>query len=109
MDFSEYQFHARHTAMYPNMGNNIYYPSMGLASEAGEVLGKVKKIHRDDNNVVTLEKKKALIKELGDVLWYAAALATELGVDLNEVATGNIEKLHSRKVRDKLRGSGDNR
>ena len=48
-------------------------------------------------------------KELGDVLWYIAQMATELGADMNEIAEGNSEKLYSRKERGTLHGSGDNR
>ena len=88
---------------------NYYYPALGLAGEAGEIANKVKKIMRDDNCILTDEKKEDLIGELGDVLWYLAALATELGIDLGEVAEKNIEKLFSRKERGKLGGSGDAR
>jgi len=88
---------------------NLYYPTLGLAGEAGEISNKVKKIMRDDCGVVTDEKREDLIGELGDVMWYLAALATELGIDLDEVAEKNIEKLFSRKERGKLQGSGDDR
>lgn len=109
MEFKEYQEKAWSTAVYPNKGSNIYYPTLGLAGEAGEVCEKMKKIMRDDNGVVSAEKKELIKKEIGDVLWYCAALSTELGIDLNDVAQTNIDKLFSRKERNTLHGSGDNR
>ena len=49
------------------------------------------------------------MKEIGDVLWYCATLANDLGFNLSEVASENINKLESRYQRNKLGGSGDNR
>jgi len=109
MTFSEYQEAARTTAVYPNLGKNFIYPTLGLAGEAGEVANKVKKIIRENDGVVTPESRDMIIKELGDVLWYAAQLATELQVDFEDVAAKNIEKLRSRQQRNQLQGSGDER
>jgi NTP pyrophosphatase (non-canonical NTP hydrolase) len=108
MNFDEYQKQAITTKMYPE-GLAIPYVTLGLVGEAGEVAEKIKKVIRDENGVVSEEKKKELTKELGDVLWYIAAMADELGVPLSEIAKQNIEKLQSRKERGKLQGSGDNR
>jgi len=108
-DFDEYQKKAGETAIYPVIGAKFVYPALGLADESGEVVGKIKKIMRDDNGVVTEEKRTDIKKELGDVLWYLAQLSTELGLKLSEVAEGNVEKLTSRKDRGVLHGSGDNR
>ena len=107
-DFDEYQKLAYDTAIYPNKGNNIYYPALGLG-EAGEVQGKIKKVMRDDNDVLTDEKKEQIKSEMGDVLWYLAALASEMKIDLSDIATANIVKLYDRKKRDVIKGSGDNR
>jgi NTP pyrophosphatase (non-canonical NTP hydrolase) len=109
MTLEEYQKKSRETAVYPGAGNNFIYPTLGLAGEAGEVAEKIKKVLRDDNNLVSAEKKEELKKELGDVLWYLAQISTELGLSLEEVAAFNIEKLQSRKQRNVLGGSGDNR
>jgi NTP pyrophosphatase (non-canonical NTP hydrolase) len=109
MNFKEYQEKSRKTAMYPNVGGNWAYPVMGLSGEAGEVSDKMKKVMRDDNNVVSEDKKMEVKKELGDVLWYVSQLASELGLSLDEIAEANIEKLYSRMERGKLGGSGDNR
>ena len=97
------------TAIYPNKGTNLYYPALGLAGESGEVCEKIKKIMRDDEGVITPEKRDELTKELGDVLWYVSALATELGVSLSCIANNNISKLKSRQERKVLSGNGDNR
>jgi len=109
MTFQEYQDEARKTAIYPNKDNNFIYPTLGLAGEAGEVAEKIKKVIRDGNGIVTEEKKVEITKELGDVLWYVANLAKELGISMDEVAQKNIEKLQSRQQRGELHGSGDNR
>ncbi len=108
MDFREYQEKARQTAVYPNIGNNIYYAALGLG-EVGELQNKVKKVMRDYDGVVTEEMKKDLEKELGDILWYVATFCSELKVDMNDVAEKNIDKLFDRKARGVIKGSGDDR
>lgn len=82
---------------------------LGLAGEAGEAADKVKKILRDKGGYASEEDRTALVKELGDVLWYVANVARYLGVSLSDVAESNIEKLSSRKKRNKLHGEGDER
>ena len=109
MDFNEYQEKAWETAIYPRKGKNISYPTLGLGGETGEVLEKIKKILRDENEMITEEKKEEIIKEIGDVLWYLAALSQELNINLNDIAEKNILKLFSRKERGVLHGSGDER
>lgn len=109
MTLNEYQNMAKETAIYPTLGHPIVYPALGLAGEAGEVAEKVKKLCRDDNCVLTDVKKTELMKEAGDVLWYLAAIATELGVTLQDIAWMNIDKLQSRKERNTIGGNGDNR
>ncbi len=84
---------------------NIYYMTMGMTGEAGEIANKVKKVMRDGKQL-DLEDIK---HELGDVLWYVASFATVLGIDLEEVAQANLDKLASRKARGVIGGSGDNR
>ncbi len=109
LTFREYQELARTTAIYPNVGKNFVYPALGLAGEAGEVVEKVKKILRDEKGKVTQHLKRAIAKELGDVLWYVAMLAYELGLDLEKVAKENLKKLKGRKERGTLHGEGDER
>lgn len=110
MQFSEYQQKAIKTALYPKVaGHGWMYPALGLANEAGEVNGKLKKVIRDNDSVVDDERRKDIAKELGDVLWYLAQVATELDIDLNEVAEANIGKLLSRQERGVIKGNGDNR
>jgi NTP pyrophosphatase (non-canonical NTP hydrolase) len=82
---------------------------LGLSGEAGEVAEKFKKIIRDRGGVITAEDTQEVIKELGDVLWYISAIADYLGVSLEEVASNNLNKVLSRKVRGQSHGSGDNR
>jgi len=109
MNFTDYQQTSRSTAIYPNVGNNFVYPTLGLAGEAGEVAEKVKKIIRDAAGVASEEKKLEISKELGDVLWYVAQIASEFGLDLQQVAQGNLDKLRKRQEEGKLHGNGDNR
>lgn len=105
MNFDEYQKLALETAVYPrNEKTALTYTALGLASEAGEYAGKIKKLLRDAEF-----NKAASAAELGDCLWYIAACADALGMGLNDVALANINKLRDRKARDVLRGSGDNR
>jgi NTP pyrophosphatase (non-canonical NTP hydrolase) len=106
---NEYQQLTATTAIDPARGNNIVYPALGLAGEAGEIANKVKKIIRDAGGVYTAEHRLDVIKELGDVLWYVSELASEFSVSLNTIAEENIAKLASRAQRGTLRGSGDNR
>lgn len=104
MEFNKYQVHAMATRL-PNA--DLRYGVLNLAGEAGEVASKYAKSIRDgyDNQVDPVE----VAKELGDVLWCVALICEEIGVDMNTVATMNIDKLASRAARGVLAGSGDNR
>ncbi len=108
MEITDYQRLSRRTASYPREAW-LAYPALGLAGEAGEVAEHAKKAIRDDGGAVTGERREAMAKELGDVLWYVAQIATELDLDLDEIAQGNLEKLLSRQRRGVLSGSGDER
>lgn len=109
MDFNEYQELANETRIYPEE-YMLVYPAMGLAGEAGEVVEKVKKWIRDKHI-----EPGDVHKELGDVIWYCAAICADLQrmygeqYSLENAAFGNIVKLRSRMERGKLSGSGDNR
>lgn len=108
MEMNEYQDRAMATAFYPGE-YRVFYPALKLNGEAGEIAELVGKAIRDDNGVISDGRRAAIIKELGDVLWYIAALAVDLGASLEAVAQGNIDKLASRAQRGVLRGSGDER
>jgi len=108
-NFSAYQRESRKTWNLVHTDAPIVYPTLGLVNEAGELAGKVKKIFRDKEGVISEEDRQALKYELGDVLWYMAQIATELDLDLQEVAEANIEKLFSRLERGKIKGEGDYR
>jgi NTP pyrophosphatase (non-canonical NTP hydrolase) len=113
LNFDEYQDKAMSTALYQDVGTNLVYPAMGLAGETGEYVDKVKKNWRNKGSMsaekLTPEERKEFIKELGDVLWYVAASARELGEDLSEVAVQNIAKLSDRMNRGVIKSEGDNR
>lgn len=118
MFMNDYQTAARRTAM----GNSLDHFVMGLAEEAGEVAGVMKRFHRGDEKYrqfvrfirdgdyhITDFAKEKLLDEIGDVLWYIAMIADELEVPLEEVAQRNINKLADRAKRKVIQGSGDNR
>lgn len=110
MTFEEYQKQALTTVLSTgNEFRDLLHWVLGINGEAGEVAEKVKKIIRDKEGKVSEEDKKELAKELGDVMWYIAVFAHDLGVPLDEIAQSNLDKLKSRKARGVLGGSGDNR
>lgn len=107
-----YQTGAKSTALYlPDV--RVLYPALKLAGEAGEVAEKLGKFMRDEGyrpgDALNDEQREKMVKELGDVLWYVANLAADLGVSLEHVARVNLEKLQSRKARGVIGGSGDDR
>lgn len=110
MEFKEYQERTATTAIYPGRGtiNGLLYTALGLG-EVGEVQGKIKKILRDANSVVSPETVQAIKGELGDCLWYLSQCSSELGLTLNDIAEANLAKLADRAARGVLKGSGDNR
>jgi len=103
LNFKSYQDMAAETAVYKHE-HQVIYPALGLAAEAGEVANKVKKILRDGKF-----DRNAIADEVGDCLWYIAALCRDLNVDMKELAKNNLRKLHDRKARGVIQGSGDNR
>jgi NTP pyrophosphatase (non-canonical NTP hydrolase) len=114
MQLSEYQKLAHRTSLNTRYGDDeqmgrLIYPTLKLAGEAGEFGEKVGKLLRDKGGRIDAEDRRALADELGDVLWYAAEVATVLDVDLDDVARRNVEKLQGRAERGVLQGSGDDR
>ncbi len=111
MTLLEYQVAAIDTAIYPNQNSfqGLVYCALKLNGEAGEVAEHIGKSIRDDASILTPDREELIACELGDVLWYLANMAEELGLTLNEIAQMNLQKLASRKARGALGGSGDNR
>lgn len=111
MQFNEYQEIAISTAIYPERKSffGLLYTTLKMNGEAGEAAEKVGKWWRDQNGLCSADDVKALAKELGDVLWYIAASASELDMTLDEIAQLNIEKITSRRARNVTKGSGDDR
>ena len=103
MDMKSYQREAQKTAIY-GVNHAVIYPALGLAGEAGEVANKVKKMLRDGDF-----DRQAVAAELGDCLWYIAAMCRDLNMNMGEVAVDNLEKLMKRKAKGTIKGSGDNR
>jgi|SRR6056300_941698 NTP pyrophosphatase (non-canonical NTP hydrolase) len=103
MNMNDYQRQAATTAIYP-ASVQVLYPTLGLAGEAGEVANKVKKIVRDGKL-----DKEAIGSEIGDCLWYIAAICKDLGLKMEDVAQANLDKLRQRQEKGTLSGSGDTR
>ena len=99
-----YQEQAKATAVYPEVKADQYLIA-GLAGEVGELASIFAKHWRGDGDI-NPDHARA---ELGDILWFVAMLADEVGYDLSEVAQNNLDKLADRAERGKLKGSGDNR
>lgn len=108
MEVNDYQRMALETAIYPKE-QQVIYPTLGLTGEAGEVADKVKKVLRDNDGAFTNDRKREIAMELGDVAWYLAVTAHDLGYTLEEICQMNYDKLKSRQQRGKIHGSGDNR
>ena len=120
--FEEYQNEAnflkisldKFLKLYPDTPDDVKlllgvtYDGLGLG-EAGEVQGKIKKIIRDNGGIITENNINEISFEIGDILWYLASLCDNLGISLEDVANKNITKLKSRRDRNTLHGSGDNR
>ncbi len=113
MEFDEYQKKAKKYDFFEATTDlkdvGFIEKVLGLVGEAGETADKIKKIIRDKGGVASDEDRDLIIKELGDTLWYIAAISRYLDVPLSKVANTNIEKLESRYQRNKLHGEGDNR
>lgn len=137
MDANEYQHKASGTAVYPGRmsPHGLMYCALKLNGEAGELAEHVGKAMRDDGfgqpasykagalragdlgrvtspeqlTNLTDERRQLVLKEVGDVAWYLAAICDELGVHLADVLQMNLDKLASRRQRGTLSGSGDNR
>jgi NTP pyrophosphatase (non-canonical NTP hydrolase) len=108
--FNTYQVIAHSTSVNTEIhGDKVLYPALGIADEAGEVAGKFKKLFRDKGGKYDDEFKAVIVKEMGDVLWYLAETATQLGLQLEDIATANVDKLLARKDKGTIHGDGDNR
>ena len=109
MNWNKYNEGIKQFCIYPDAGQvtdlELSYLCLGLASEAGEVAGLMKKELRDSPEF----DAGKWIGEIGDVLWYTTRLLDAFGLTLEEVLEANYNKLNSRKERNVLGGSGDNR
>lgn len=109
-NFNNYQNKCVELKKYPDKNDlqALVYCTLAMGGETGELQNKVKKLMRGDKEL-TPEVRQDLLNELGDVLWYVAMTAYELGCPLEMVANMNLDKLHGRLDRGTLKGDGDNR
>lgn len=82
------------------------YAVLGLVGEVGELFSLLAKARRDGRKD---DHDLMLKKELGDILWFVAAIAADNGYSLEDVANSNVVKLYTRKENNTLQGSGDYR
>jgi NTP pyrophosphatase (non-canonical NTP hydrolase) len=108
MTLNDYQRAANGTAIFPK-DMAVPYTLLGLSGEVGEVCNKYKKIIRDKRGNLNAEDVGELQQELGDVLWYLATCMSSLGLDMEQTAAINLNKLALRQKRGTLGGSGDKR
>lgn len=94
MTFARYQEEAKKTdRVYPRDGFGVIpHLALAITGEAGEIAELVKKFYGRE----TEGFRDRLVEEIGDCLWYLAALARALGVDLGKIAEKNLEKLEDR-------------
>ncbi|HEY4516566.1 MAG TPA: nucleoside triphosphate pyrophosphohydrolase family protein [Candidatus Paceibacterota bacterium] len=111
MDFNEYQKTASRTATFEGKVGEykLMYLCLGLAGESGEVIEKIKHVIRDQDGVMSEEKRQGIKNELGDVLWYLSQLARACDLSFDDVARANIEKLADRHKRGVIKSEGDSR
>lgn len=99
IDFKTYQGRALLTDQVPGSNEDeapkaLIVPMLGLAGETGQLLSEYKK-HLRDGEAHRLFKDR-VSEELGDLLWYIANVASKFGLDLEEIALQNLDKVHSR-------------
>lgn len=93
MKISEYQeFCARAVLPATLEREPIVGFALGLAGESGEVVDDIKKKYYHGRTI----DPNHTIEELGDVMWYVANIATQLGITLDEVIERNVDKLCTR-------------
>lgn len=111
MRLSQFQRESMNTRMYlAQEQNKIMYPALGLAGEAGEVCDAIKKWMRGGSKQEEFEVlQKKVTEEMGDLLWYMAALATDMNINLDVVAMTNRQKLEERKAQRALHEGISNR
>lgn len=116
--FLSYQLRSGETAVYTQscktLLHRLAYVGLGVASEGGEVAGKVKKFFRGDygdlESPQALETLRESVRgEIGGNLWYLAQLCEVLKLNLGEIAEQNLQALADRAGRNVIRGDGDNR
>jgi len=84
---------------YPGQGTfaGLEYTMLALGGEAREAQNEVKKSIRDEDSILTSDRRARILIELGDVLWYLVAAANELNSSLVQVAAMNEIRLRFRK------------
>lgn len=96
MEFKLYQQEAKKTIQeyIKEKESNKIVPFLGLIGEAGSVITELKKNLRDGAAYTNYKAK--LKEELGDVLWYISAIATQNDLDLEKIAVDNLSKIKDR-------------
>ena len=88
---SQYEKFQKSTEIKNNF--DLKYMALGLGGEVGEVMNEIKKLERDDNNILTESRRNKIIEELGDVLWYLTGISNRINISLDNILLRNINKL----------------
>ena len=72
---------------------SLQYLTIGLLGEVGEFANEIKKLERDDNNILDNDRKNKIRLELGDTMWYIFGICNKLNIDFNDILKDNILKL----------------
>jgi len=108
MNLIDYQKFCLSTAVYPNIGSNWKYCLIGLTGELGEIANKLKKVTRDDHDIITNEKREEVTDEIGDLFWYLMMLCYELKINPELVLLHNKSKLATRQAKNTIHDKGRN-
>ena len=88
---TEYQKFQKNTEVKDNF--DLKYMALGLGGEVGEVQNEIKKLERDDNNILSNDRRKKIINELGDVMWYLTGICSRINCSIDDILKANINKL----------------
>ena len=72
---------------------NLQYMGLGLGGEVGEVLNEIKKMERDDDNILKESRKEKIIEEMGDMMWYFQGICNRLNITILDVFQNNTDKI----------------
>jgi NTP pyrophosphatase (non-canonical NTP hydrolase) len=92
-----------HTATPEVIDAGADYAVLGLMSEVGELASEYKKLIRNDDGIMTTERRENIKEEMGDILWYIQLLIIAEEFDPAELILMNRGKLFQRLKDDAIK------